>query len=185
MLKKILIGIVVVLLVAGCGVYYWMSNNQMFEKVTVSEMNVGPLTFVYTTHKGDYSKISADMMALSQKVQSKYDCTLTKGFAIFYDDPKVVAKSALRSDVGFLLEGKDASKMNEIMKSTKVRWIGPKNYVTATFPIKNNMSYMVGAIKVYPELSKYMAAKGYKMAPSFEMYDMNAKVILYGMEIKK
>jgi DNA gyrase inhibitor GyrI len=184
MVKKILIGVVIVLVAAGVGVYYWMSTHQAFEKVTISEMNVGPLTFVYTTHKGEYSKISGDMMMLSQKI-SKYNCDLNKGFAIFYDNPQVTKKSELRSDVGFLLEGKDANKMNEIMKTTKVRWIGPKRYVTATFPIKDNMSYMIGAIKVYPELMKYMTAKGYKGAPSFEMYDTQAKVILYGIEIKK
>lgn len=184
MLKKILIGLVIVLLVVGVGVYYWMSSNQAFEKVTVSEMNVGPLTFVYTAHKGEYSKISGDMMMLSQKI-SKYNCDLNKGFAIFYDNPQVTKKDDLRSDVGFLLEGKDANKMNEIMKTTKVRWIGPKRYVTATFPLKSNMSYMIGAIKVYPELMKYMTIKGYKATPSFEMYDIQAKMILYGCEIKR
>lgn len=183
MIKKILIGIVVVVLLTGAAAYWWASGNDVFYKVTVSEKQMGPLTFVYMVRKGDYSKIGPDMDMFCKKIMDAYDVNPTKGFAFFYDDPKTTKPEDLRSDIGYLLEGADADKMDQIMKATKVRWIGPKNYVIATFPLKGNMSYGIGAMKCYPELGKYMKAKGYKMGPSFEMYDMAAKQITYGFQI--
>lgn len=183
MIKKILVWIVVIVVIAGAGAYWWARSNDMFYKVTVSERQMGPFTFVYMSRKGDYSKVGPEMATFYSKVSDKYQVSPAKGFAIYYDAPNTVKTEDLRSDIGFLLEGKDANKMDAIMKTTKVRWIGPKNYVTAVFPLKGTASYVIGAIKCYPELSRYMQKKGYKAAPSFELYDMAAKQIIYGFQI--
>jgi hypothetical protein len=185
MLKKILTGLVIILAVAGAGVYFFLNSQGFFTKIYVSEKILGPVTFVYTSYQGDYTKVGAPMKAFCAKVQKEYKLSSSKGYAIYYSDPKTTKTADLKSDLGFLLEGKDALKMPAIMKKYHVRWIGPKKYVTATFPIKNDASYMIGALKVYPELGKYMTAKGYKMSPAFEMYDVPAKLITYGFEVKK
>src|SRR5271157_4836532 len=91
--------------------------------------------------------------------------------------PGNVKPEDLRSDVGFLLEGKELSRAGAIMTRIKVRMIGQRNYAVAAFPIKSKMSYMMGAMRVYPVLGKYMQMKGYKMTPAIEIYDTAAKKI--------
>jgi hypothetical protein len=57
--------------------------------------------------------------------------------------------------------------------------------VVAEFPLKTSLSYMVGAMKAYPVLSKYIAEKNYKVTSSLEVYDMSAKRIKYIMQYNK
>jgi hypothetical protein len=49
--------------------------------------------------------------------------------------------------------------------------------------MKNQASIILGIIKVYPEMTKYMKAKGYRMAPAMEIYEGDR--IIYAFEIKK
>lgn len=183
MIKKILIGLIVIAVILGVVAGIWLYSNNYFYKVTVLEKKLGPLTFVYTSRKGDYSKMGPDMDMFCSKLMKAYNVDPSKGMAFFYDDPKTTKPEDLRSDIGFLLEGSDASKMETIMKTTKVKWIGQKDYVVASFPLKGNISYMIGAIKCYPALAKHIQAKGYKTGQSFEIYDMTAKQIMYGFQI--
>ncbi len=185
MVKKILIGIIAIVVIVVVAAGIWLYMNDYFYGVKVSEEKLGPLTFVYTTHKGDYSKVGPDMMAFYDKIKAKFGVNPTKGMAIYYDNPNTTKSEDLRSDIGYLLEGSDAKKMETIMISTKVRWIGPKDYVVVYFPLKGNASYMIGAMKAYPALSKYIELKGYKSAPSIEIYDTAKKQIVYGFQITR
>jgi hypothetical protein len=54
------------------------------------------------------------------------------------------------------------------------------------FPLKNSLSYMIGPMKVYPVIAKYMKDKGYNNeVPMVELYDMMAKKIYYIANITK
>lgn len=58
--------------------------------------------------------------------------------------------------------------------------------VVIEFPLKNSASYIVGMIKVYPVLKRYLQEKGYNIqVPISELYDMAAKKIFYVVEITK
>jgi hypothetical protein len=185
MLKKIIIGLIVVLLIAaGCG-YYFLSSMGYFMQVKVMESDMGPLTIVYTHHIGDYSKIAPDMMGVYNRLESEFNIKPLRAIGIFYDNPQTVKTAQLRSDVGFLLDPSDSSSADKIMKKMKVMIKYKKPYVTATFPLKNDMSYVLGVIKVYPEMMKYMSSHGDKMGPSIEIYDRAAKKIIYAFEAKK
>ena len=183
MIKRLLIGFVVLAVVIGGAAYWWLGANDYFYKVMVSENKMGPFTFVYMSRNGDYTKIGPDMEMFLGKIMNAYKVNPSKGMAFFYDNPKVTKPAEQRSDIGYLLEGQDAKKMDVIMKTTKVKWIGQKDYVVAQFPIKGNLSYAIGAMKCYPELMKYMQTKGYKMTTAFELYDMTAKKTTYGFQI--
>lgn len=185
MLKKILLGVLVVLVVGGVGVLYYFNSVGVFEKITVAEKTMSSMTIVYATHIGSYRSVGPTMMLVADRLEKEFGVKATKGIGIYYDAPGTKPETELKCDVGSILEGKDEVKMAIIMKKMKTRWIGQKSYVVATFPIKNNMSYGIGATKAYPELMKYMKARGYKATPSMEIYDMSAKVITYGFEIKK
>ncbi len=185
MLKKILIGLVVVVVALAAACSAWLGYMGFFSKINVSENELGPLTIVYVTNKGPYSDISPAMMTVSEKLKADFNVTPSKGIGIYYDDPSKIKPADLRSDIGILLEGKDAAKADVVMKKMKVKIMFRKKYATAEFPIKNNMSYMIGAMKVYPVLMGYIKANGYKMTPAIEIYDIKANKITYACEIKR
>jgi DNA gyrase inhibitor GyrI len=184
MLKKLLIGLVVVIVIIAAAGAGWLSYMGYFAKVEVKEQMLGQLTFVYVPHIGSYATVGADMMNVSARLKSEFGIDSSKGMAIYYNDPSKVKEADLKSDVGCLLEGKDAAKADTVMTRMRVKILYAKRYSTSSFPIKNKMSYMMAAMKLYPALMEHMTANGYKMTPAIEIYDMAAKEITAAFEIK-
>jgi len=183
MLKKILRVLVILIVIVVVSVAAWLSYMGFFAKVTVIEKKIGPLTFVYMPFKGDYAKTVPVFEMVRSKLAKEFNVRNVTGMGIYYSDPKTTKTKDLRSDVGCLLERADALRADEIMKKMKVRIMFPKKYCTAEFPMKNQMSIILGIVKVYPEMSRYMKAKGYKMTPAIEIYEKDR--IVYAFEIKK
>ena len=182
-MKKVLIVICVLVVIIAAAVLYYMSSNGAFVKISVTEKEMGPFYFVYTPYKGDYAKVGPVMGSVCNKLAREYNITVERGMGIYYSDPRTTKPSDRICEIGGLLEKSDESKSDAIMKKMKMRIMYAKKYYTAEFPMKNKMSFMVGAIKVYPKLSEYMKAKGYKPTPSIEIYEKDK--ITYAFEIKQ
>jgi hypothetical protein len=183
MLKKILMVLVILIVIVVVSAVAWLSYMGFFAKVSVIEKKMGPLTFVYMPFKGDYAKTVPVFEAVRSKLAKEFNVRNVKDMGIYYSDPNTTKKEDLRSDVGCLLERADAIRADEIMKKMKVRIMFPKKYYTAEFPMKNQMSIILGIVKVYPEMTRYMKAKGYRMTPAMEIYEGDR--IIYAFEIKK
>jgi len=183
MLKKILMVLVILIVIVAVSAAGWLSYMGFFAKVTVIEKQMGPLTFVYVPFKGDYAKTVPAFEMIRNKLAKEFNITNVKGMGIYYSDPKTTQTKDLKSDVGCLLDRPEALRADEIMKKMRVRIMFPKDYCTAEFPMKNNMSIMLGVMKIYPEMAKYMKAKGYRATPAMEIYEKDK--IIYAFEIKK
>ena len=183
MLKKILLVLVILAVIVVVSAAAWLSYMGFFAKVTVIEKKMGPLTFVYMPFKGDYAKTVPVFEMVRNKLAKEFNVRNVNAMGIYYSDPKATKKEDLRSDVGCLLERSDALMADEIMKKMKVRIMFPKNYCIAEFPMKNRASIILGIVKVYPEMTRYMKVKGYRMTPAMEIYEGDR--IIYAFEIKK
>lgn len=183
MLKKILMVVVLLVVVVAVAVGAWLYYMGFFVSVKITEKQMGTLTFVYMFHKGDYAKVGPVIENVAKKLSDDFGIKSSKAMGIYYSDPKAVKTEDLKSDAGFLLDRADAMRADEIMRKMRVRIMFPKNYCTAEFPMKNNMSIILGIIKVYPEITRYMKAKGYKPTPAIEIYEKDR--IVYAFEIKK
>jgi hypothetical protein len=185
MLKKILLALVAVIVIGIAALLIYLNNYGFFSKVTIIEKDMGPLTIVYVPVKGDYAKTSGPASALVyNRLKNEFNISCEKGIGIYYDSPQTTKPEDRRSDMGCLLEGNDALKADTVMKKMRVKIFYKKKYITAEFPLKGMMSYMFSPMKVYPELNKYMAAKGYKTGPAIEIYDMPGKKIITAFERK-
>jgi hypothetical protein len=145
---------------------------------------IGPYTLVYEEYTGPYS-------GTGKVIQRVYDgCTLEgvmteKGFGIYLNDPKTTDPNKLRSEIGCVLEGKDLGKAWRLRRRFKIKeWRG-SDCLVAEFPIRNNLSYMIGPFKAYPELNKAMIARKAKLGACMELYDMPARKTLYIFQLKK
>lgn len=155
-----------------------------FKKITFRTSMEGGETLVYEDLIGDYSKSGEVMDRVYNSLLTNEKIKSTKGFGIYYDDPKKVEKSKLKSEVGCIVEGIDSVKMVELKKKYKVKICPKTNYLTTEFPHKSVMSIMFGIMKVYPAMSKYIEQNGLsEKGPVMEIYDTPSKVIKYRKEV--
>ncbi len=173
---KILCVVSVVLVVVVAGFMWYMG---IFSPVKVYEMPIGPYTYVYESFVGDYTK-TGPIFEKIYRALLKEGLKPTRGIGLYYDDPKTTPKDKLRSDCGSIIEKGDLLKVPGLMKrGFKTRIIMSKPRVVAEFPIRNGLSYMIGPMKVYPALDKYLKGQGKSAKIAYEVYDMPAKKTIY------
>ncbi len=176
---SIVLGILIVLMMAFLG---YMG---VFSTLKVTEREMGPYTIVYERFVGEYKDTGKVFDKVGKAVKGEGIETVN-GLGIYYDDPKVTPKDKLRSDCGVVLESKDVAKAAMLKaKKFNVMTLPKKMCLVAEFPIRNVISYMIGPSKAYPALTKYAEEKSYKMAITYELYDMPANKIYFIMEIAK
>lgn len=161
----------------------FLSYNGLFTKIIVEEKNLGPYNVVYGNHIGDYSQIFKVQMVIYDFLLNEHKIKTERGIGIFYDNPKKVKNDLLKSEAGCILEEKDFKKIPEIQLKHKTKIILKNKYVIAEFPIKNTLSFFLGAMKVYPVLNEYISMKKYKETYAIEIYDMTAKKIIFAFPI--
>jgi hypothetical protein len=146
---------------------------------------VGPYNLVYEEHVGDYGKTGDIMMRVHDSIEKDFKIKPDKAFGLYYDDPGKVSKDKLRSDIGCIIDDKDAGALNAIKTKFKIKKYKKINSIVAEFPFRNMFSIFIGMYRVYPRLDKYIKDKGYKMDYAFEVYDKPGKKILYTFPIRK
>ena len=104
---------------------------------------------------------------------------MTKGFGIYYDDPKKTNAEDLRSDVGYILNKKDYKYIPRLKKSFNIKMFARKKCMVIEFPFRNSFSVYLGILLVYPALESYIKEKKYRSGPVMEIYDKPNKKILY------
>ena len=145
---------------------------------------MGPYTIAYVNFVGEYSKVWPSITKVYDVLSGAGITSLT-GIGIYYDDPAVVSWAALRSDVGAIIDSQDAGKLAQ-NKDVKLKTLPAGNKMVVEFPLKNSFSYVVGTMRVYPMIAKYMKEKWYSHEVLMtELYDMVAKKIYYLADITK
>jgi hypothetical protein len=179
-IKWFLIVLVALVLVIAA----WLAYMGIFSTPKVTVQKIGPYTLVYEEYVGSYSNTG-------KVLQRVYDgCTLEgvkteKGFGIYLNNPKMTDPSKLQSEIGCVLEAKDLGKARLLRRKFKVKVWQASDCLVAEFPIRNNLSYMIGPFKVYPELNKAMAARKAKLGACMELYDVPAKKTLFIFQLVK
>lgn len=155
-----------------------------FTQLDVQEQNVWPQTIAYVSFVGEYGKVWPSMTKVYEVLSGAGILSAT-GVGIYYDDPAIVSWSELRSDVGAVIDPQDASKVSN-NSEIRVTTLSAGDKMVVEFPLKSALSYMIGPMKVYPVMAKYMKEKWYNnQVPTIELYDMVAKKIYYIVEITK
>lgn len=181
---KILKWLLITVLVLALALVAFLWYMGVFSTPKVTEMQMGPYTLVYEEYTGPYSSVGPIMDRVYKGVKAE-GIETTKGFGIYLNNPNNTDPSKLQSHLGCIIETKDLNQVYKLRKKFKVAIFRKANCLVAEFPIRNNLSYMVGPLKVYPEMNKALAAKNYKMGNCMELYDMPAKKIFFIFEIAK
>lgn len=167
--------LLLVLIVLG---YYGLFSSIKFE-----EKEMGSYVLVYDDYVGDY-KNSGEIMDKVYYSLIEDSVETTKGFGIYFDNPKEVKREECRSQLGCILEEKDYDKIESLKEKYKVKEFTKTKCVVSEFPHKGSLSIIMGIMKVYPKLEAYIKEKGYDNNPIMELYDTPGKTTYYIMPIK-
>lgn len=155
------------------------------KSVVVGTKTQGGELLVYKEITGDYKQSKAVMDSLYAALLSDGIKT-TKGFGIYYDNPKKVETGKLRSEAGCIIEAADRDKMSELADKYTTKVLPKEEYITTEFPFKGGLSVFVSIMKVYPALNKYVKENAYQEdTPVMEIYDIPNKKIQYRKKIAK
>jgi len=183
-MKKGLIWIGTGLLLAVFALIGYLFYLGAFSDITLTEKETGPYRLAYSVHYGAYSGIGRVMDSVYSSLEAAGIKT-TKGFGIYYDDPKSTPEKQLRSIGGCIIESGDISKLAKLGKSITTGVLPRTKGITAEIPFKGMPSVFVGLMRVYPAIADHIKSKGYKGGPIMEIYDMPAGKIIYITPILK
>ena len=168
--------IVIIVLVIIVGTVYAYYGG--FRTIKFTEEIQGGETLVYEEMMGDYSQSPTVQMKIYEALLNE-GIETTKGFGIYYDDPKTVETSQLRSEVGCIVEGLDCEAIAQLSEKYNVKTLPAGNCIVTEFPNKGMLSILIGIIKVYPALETYCKQQGANNSPVMEIYDVPNKKIIY------
>ena len=180
-MKKILKMIVIIIgaiiaLLAGVYAYYGG-----FSKITFNEIERGGDVLVYENVVGDYKQAATVSDRVYNILLNDYNIETFKGFGIYYDNPANVEKSKMRSEVGCIMETMpDSITVSQIETQFNIKELPQGKYLSIEFPFKGSMSILVGIMRVYPALNKYIERNGLDSEGAImEIYDVPNKKIIY------
>lgn len=166
-----------VLLFVGIGL--GLARFGAFAPVSPRLGTTGPLLLVYKLHKGDYKQSSAVTDEVYYRLKEKLGIETSKGFGLYFDNPKEVATADLRAALGVVIEGRPRESLPELPAGYRIAEIPESEAVIVTFPYHGTVSIVLGVLRVYPRLNAFIAAEDLQTGPIFEIYDRPGNVITY------
>ena len=182
---KIIKTILIVIISLTAIIVLMLFNYGWFTNVGVQLKEEGGEKLVYESRMGSYDK-SGDVIHKLENQLKNENIKAVKGFGWYLDNPRFVKKDSLRSEVGCMLESVDTSKISGLKGKYNIKTCPVKKYITAEFPYKSNVSIILGVLKVYPAMMKFVKDNNYdEKGAIMEIYDISNNRILYRKEAVK
>ena len=156
-----------------------LSYYGLFTKVTVVEKEMGGFWLIYEKHVGNYRDTGQVMDKIYSRLLGEDAITPSRGFGLYYDDPKKVNKKDLRSIAGCILDEQYEDRIDYLKKNYRIKRYPASKSVVAEFPFKGKPSIFIGIFKVYPKLTDYIEQNNYSQGPIMEIYDTPNEKIYY------
>ncbi len=170
----IILGLVVAI-VTALFIYYGG-----LRRVDFSIAKQGGETLVYVEQVGDYSKSAGPIDKMYYSLLNEEGIETFRGFGIYYDNPQKVEKSRLRSEVGNILEDPDPAILKKLEGKYNIKTLPEKEYIVTEFPYRGKLSVIIGIMKVYPAMNRFVKENGFdEDGWVMEIYDMPGKKIVY------
>jgi len=176
--RKGIMAIIIVLIILGI-LTAVLGFFGCFYKINLKTENTGGEILIYENVTGAYNQASKISNKVYYELLNNYKIETFKGFGIYYDNPKNVEQNKLRSEVGCIGENIDIKTLEKIKEHFQVKKLPIDNYLVAEFPFKGFPSIIIGMIKVYPIMEKYIVENGFEDGPIMEIYDVKNKKIIY------
>lgn len=186
LLKLIKWALIIGITLVVAGIVY-LAYMGFFSELKVYEKETGPYTIAYEKFVGPYKETGKVFQRLDSSLEADGIKTF-RGIGIYYDDPNVTPSDKLRSDNGCVIEDKDLSRIESLKKKYNIKTVKRRYSVVTEFKITGPLSFIMGPVKGYPALMRYVKDKGLKWAKDampIEYYDFPSKKICYMIGVEK
>ncbi|MCB1139022.1 MAG: GyrI-like domain-containing protein [Leptospiraceae bacterium] len=168
MKKKIIVLFVLVLagllILAGVG-YGYMGG---FRAVEVEEGSFGPHIMIFATHRGPYENLQSSWDDF-QKSYEEAGLKKCHSLSVYLDAPDTPPEE-LRTIIGCAIDDLSDAERANLARRFPVFHIPAMDAMVSEFPFRNGLSFMLGAMKVYPEFQRVMQERNFQPAVAFEVY---------------
>jgi len=171
----------VILVIGGdlAGLYWFARRFGAFTPVHPETTTIAPMWIAYNTHPGPYQLIGPVCDGVCTALNEGHGIATELGFGLYFDNPRKVAKAQLRSLGGCILPADKAEGLANRTLPFRVAQLPGGRAVVVRFPFRGRMSIMIGAMRVYPAMSRQFAQEGVPEGPIMEIYDLAAGEIRY------
>jgi len=167
------LGVLIILIVVILSYY------GLFARINIAEKEMGGFWLLYEKHVGDYKEVGQVMDKIYSRLLGEDAIETSRGFGLYYDDPKKVKKENLRSIVGCILDKQHENKIDYLKKNYRIKYYPASKSVVAEIPFKGTISIFIGLFKAYPRLAEYITQHNYPPGPIMEIYDTPHEKIFY------
>lgn len=178
-MKRVVISLLVLIFAVSAICLAFLGWAGLFSEIRITEEKTGPFIVAYDVCKGPYRKTAGIMDKIYNTLLGEKGVAATRGFGLYYDKPGTVADEHLRSIAGCIIEKEYENKIQGRNLKFRTGIIPESNAVVARFPYKGKISVLIGVMRVYPELNRYMSEKKLPMGPVMEVYDVKNASISY------
>lgn len=166
---------VALLILAGLLCFYGYMGG--FKSVQVSKAQLQQTEIIYDLHRGPYDGLKQSWLSFVAKLEAAgiEDC---HALGVFLDPPDT-SPEKIRSIIACSTEGLTEQQIKQFPSFTLPSAVS----FQASFPYVNELSFMIGSLKVYPEFQKLIATNQIKPSVSIELYgpDKNRSQIQFFM----
>ena len=176
---KITLIVLGALVVAVLGGLYYAG---FFASIEIKEQQAGGYLLVGTDYTGAYSSVGCPMKSVDSALRAN-NIKCTKGFGIYYDDPKVTTQEKCRSYLGNILENADSTQLSIIKGlGLKIDSLPIKPSSVIEYNVTSPLSYIIGPMKAYPAFDKHAKEKALVSTIFIEVYDVPNKKVFFIMQ---
>ncbi len=169
-MKRALLWTVVLLTSSTVGFLYYIG---FFMSLEVKEGTEGGYLLGGFYHTGPYEEVGGTFLRAQAEADSLGFPTDTL-IGCYFDDPNSVEADSLQSFIGAVLASGDFSYVGNIDPGhLEMHAIFEGEALYVDFPFKNDLSMIVGAIRVYPFLTKEAEKRGFETGQVYEIYTEN------------
>ena len=169
-MKRALLWTVILLNSSTVGFLYYIG---FFMSLEVKEGMEGGYLLGGYYHTGPYEEVGETFMKAKAAADSLGFPTDTL-IGCYFDDPNTVAADSLQSFIGAVVASGDFSYVGNIDPGQlEIHAIFEGEALYVDFPFKNDISMIVGAIRVYPFLTKEAEKRGFETGQVYEIYTEN------------
>ncbi|MDZ4726851.1 MAG: hypothetical protein SH817_11895 [Leptospira sp.] len=139
-----------------------------FQSIAVDEVDFSSTEIAIYLHKGSYQKIGESWDKFDKEWKEKIGekCLMLS----LYFDPPGTPEDELRSVLACDLKLVPKDKLAKVYENFKTFKVPANKALHATFPFKNKMSFMIGPMKVYPQMDKVLNQSGIVPPLAIEIY---------------
>ncbi|MBN2530222.1 MAG: hypothetical protein JXR76_27780 [Deltaproteobacteria bacterium] len=161
------------------GIILILNGYGLFAKIIISEKSFGPHILIYDKWTGNYKVTGTIMRRVSSSVKESHGIECQQQFGMYFDNPRQVESSQLRSIAGCVVRGGDIKELQKKGLAFGITVFPKTRGVIAEFPFTGTLSVILGVMRVYPKLGEYIRAHHYSPGPFLELYDVARQKIIY------